>query len=52
MKLKNYLSKLFGCDAHIWMGKYEEMRKESQHWEFKFNKLNKQIQAVIEEANK
>jgi len=47
-KIKNF----FKNDSQIWQEKYEAKRQEARTWEFKFNKLNRQIQAVIEEANK
>jgi len=34
-----------------WQDMYEEKRKECQKWEFKFNKLSRQLQAILEEAN-
>jgi len=47
-KIKNF----FKSDSQMWQEKYEAKRQEARKWEFKFNKLNRQIQAVIEEANK
>ena len=31
---------------------YEDKRQESMRWEFKFNKLHRQLQAILEEASK
>jgi len=30
---------------------YEEKRKECDNWEFKFNKLHRQLQAILKESN-
>ncbi len=30
---------------------YEEERKNSQKWEFKFNKLQRQLNAILEESH-
>jgi len=35
-----------------WQDKYEEKRKEADHWEFKFNKLQRQLKAILEEVEK
>jgi len=32
-----------------WQDMYEEKRKESRTWEFKYNKLNRQLKAILEE---
>ncbi len=34
-----------------WQDKYEETRKEAQHWEFKFNKLQRQLKAIVKESD-
>ena len=32
-----------------WQDMYEEKRKESRTWEFKYNKLSRQLKAILEE---
>jgi len=34
-----------------WENKYEEKRKECDKWEFKFNKLSRQLRAILEESD-
>jgi len=33
-----------------WQDKYEEKRKECNDWEFKFNKLHRQLEAILKET--
>jgi hypothetical protein len=33
-----------------WQDMYEEKRKESRTWEFKYNKLSRQLRAILDEA--
>ena len=33
-----------------WQDKYEEKRKECNDWEFKFNKLRRQLEAILKET--
>jgi hypothetical protein len=47
-KVKNFFCKR----STKWEDKYEEKRKECDNWEFKFNKLHRQLQAILEEASK
>lgn len=35
-----------------WKDKYEAKRKECDSWEFKFNKLQGQLAAILKEAEK
>lgn len=44
------LKELFKKDTK-WKTLYEETRKESMKWEFKFNKLNRQLKAIIKESD-
>jgi len=33
-----------------WQDMYEEKRKESRTWEFKYNKLSRQLRAILDDA--
>jgi len=33
-----------------WQDMYEEKRQESRAWEFKFNKLQRQLAAILKES--
>ena len=33
-----------------WQDLYEEKRKESRTWEFKYNKLSRQLRAILDET--
>jgi len=34
-----------------WQDMYEEKRKESRTWDFKYNKLSRQLRAILEESD-
>jgi hypothetical protein len=34
-----------------WQDMYEEKRKESRTWEFKYNKLSRQLRAILEDSD-
>jgi len=44
------IKRWFGCSEQKWQDLYEEKRLESQKWEFKFNKLQRQLAAILKEA--
>ena len=39
-----------GCSEQKWHDLYEEKGLESQKWEFKFNKLQGQLAAILKES--
>jgi hypothetical protein len=45
----NKIKELFKPNAR-WQDMYEEKRKESRTWEFKYNKLSRQLRAILDEA--
>ena len=44
-KVKNFFYKR----STKWQDKYEEKSKECDEWEFKFNKLQRQLAAILKE---
>ena len=50
---KANVQKLFRVNPRVdWEEKYEEKRLESRKWEFKFNKLNRQLISILDESNR
>jgi hypothetical protein len=45
----NKIKELFKPNTR-WQDMYEEKRKESRTWEFKYNKLSRQLRAILDEA--
>ena len=45
-KIKNFLCRR----STVWEDKYEVKRKECDNWEFKFNKLQRQLAAILKES--
>jgi len=47
--LINKIKELFKPNTR-WQDLYEEKRKESRTWEFKYNKLSRQLRAILDET--
>ncbi len=45
----NSIKRLFGSTDADYKSRYKEQKKLAEHWEFKFNKLQRQLQEVVSE---
>lgn len=48
-KIKNFINSK--SETQKWKEKSEKYRKNSDQWEFKFNKLNRQLKAILDESD-
>ena len=44
------IKRWFGCSEQKWQDLYEAKRQEARTWEFKFNKLQRQLTAILKES--
>ena len=50
-KILTYIKSWFGFNTIDYKTMYEEERKKSERFEFKFNKLRRHLKAIIKEAD-